>query len=73
VFEVNDKNIGYFDFKSSAIDNYLYNLMFFLEIENRTLIGSCTCLYSDCQEWRDIFFSILKTIKVSLIEENDLD
>lgn len=69
VLEINSKNIGYFDFKSSAIDDYLYNLMFFLEFEQKTLMGSFTCLYKDSNEWRDIVFEILNTIKVENKEE----
>lgn len=64
ILEVNSKNIGFFDFKSFAIDNSLYNLMFFLEFEGKTLMGTFSCKYSECEEWRDIAFQMVKTIKV---------
>lgn len=69
VLEVDLKNIGYFEFKSSAIDDFLYNLMFFLEFEGKTLMGTFSCKYSDSEEWRDIAFQILNSIKVAKTEQ----
>lgn len=39
VLEIDSKNIGFFEFKSYAIDDSLYNLMFFIEFEGKTLMG----------------------------------
>ena len=64
VLEVDSKNIGFFEFKSYAIDDSLYNIMFFLEFEGKTLMGTFSCKYKDCEEWRDIAFLMIKTIKV---------
>lgn len=69
VEEVNSKNIGYFEFKSSAIDDFLYNLMFFFELEEKTVMGTFSCLYKEYKEWRDIAFQVLKTIRVITKEE----
>lgn len=69
VLEVDCKNIGYFEFKSSAIDDFLYNLMFFIEFEGKTLMGTFSCKYNDCEEWRDIAFQMLNSIKVAKVEE----
>lgn len=70
IIEVNSKNIGFFEFKSYAIDDALYNLMFFIEFEEKTLMGTFSCRYSDYEEWRDVSFQVLKTIKV-LKEEKE--
>lgn len=64
VLEVNEKNIGYFEFKSSAIDDFLYNLMFFLEFKEKTLMGTFSCRYGEYKEWRDVIFEILKRLTV---------
>lgn len=64
VFEVDSKNIGYFEFKSSAIDDFIYNLMFFLEFYGKTLMGTFSCKYNDCEEWRDIVFQMINTLRV---------
>lgn len=59
-----DKNIGYFEFKSPALDEFVYNLMFFFELEGKTVMGTFSCLYKDYESWRDIAFQIIKTIRV---------
>lgn len=64
IVEVDSKNIGYFEFKSSAIDDFLYNIMFFLEFQEKTLMGTFSCLYKDYKDWRDISFQIINTVRV---------
>ncbi|MBC2580543.1 hypothetical protein [Clostridium sp. DJ247] len=64
VERVADKNIGYFEFKSSAIDDFVYNIMFFFELEGKTVMGTFSCLYKDYENWREIAFQVIKTIKV---------
>ncbi|AGX41826.1 hypothetical protein [Clostridium saccharobutylicum] len=63
VLEINNKNIGYFDYKSSAIDDFLYNFMFFLEFEGKALMGTFSCIHNECKEWRDVVFQIIRNIK----------
>jgi len=64
VLEVDSKNIGFFEFKSSAINDFLYNVMFFLEFGGKTLMGSFSCLYTNYEDWRDITFQVIKTVRV---------
>ena len=61
---VEEKNIGYFEFKSSAIDDFIYNLMFFLEFKEETIMGTFSCRYKEHKEWREVAFQILETIRV---------
>ena len=65
VLEVDSKNIGFFEFKGYAIDDSLYNIMFFLEFEGKTLMGTFSCIYKECKEWRDIAFQVIKTVRSS--------
>ena len=71
VLEVDSKNIGFFEFKGYAIDDSLYNLMFFLEFEGKTLMGTFSCIYKECQEWRDIAFQVINTVKVVKEDKGD--
>jgi hypothetical protein len=64
ILEVDCKNIGFFEFKSYALDDALYNLMFVFEFEEKTLMGTFSCRYGDYEEWREAAFQVLKTIKV---------
>ena len=64
VIEVNSKNIGFYEFKSSAIDAELYNLMFFAEFMGKTLMGTFSCKYEVYKEWRDTAYKMICTLKV---------
>ena len=74
ILEVDEKKIGYFDYKSSAIDDFLYNYVFLFEIEGKTLMGTFSCSYSEHKQWQDdIVFQMLKTIKINskeIVENN---
>ncbi|MCQ2017867.1 hypothetical protein [Clostridium butyricum] len=61
---VNEKSIGFYDYKSSAIDDFIYNLVFILEFKEKTLMGTFSCPYEMNKEWRNIAFEIIKTIEI---------
>lgn len=61
---INNRNIGYFDFKSIALDSNIYNIMFFFELNNKTVMGTFSCKYSEYVNWRNIAFKIIRSIKV---------
>lgn len=65
VLEVDKKNIGYFDFKSSAIDDFLYNFAFFLEFKEKTVMGTFSCGYSERELWKDVVMEMVNTIKIN--------
>jgi hypothetical protein len=60
--------IGYMEFKSSALDDFLYNIMFFAPFGNRTLIGNFSCLYSAADEWKSIVMQILSEIEIAEVQ-----
>lgn len=73
VIEVNSKKIGYYDFKSPALDDSLYNFVFLLEFQGKTLMGTFSCGYSSHKQWKDdIVLQMIKTIRIndSLADEN---
>ena len=74
ILEVDEKKIGYFDYKSSAIDDFLYNYVFLLEFQGNTLMGTFSCSYSEHKQWKDdILFQMMKTIRIGnkeIIENN---
>ncbi|WP_294352250.1 hypothetical protein [uncultured Clostridium sp.] len=65
VIKVNSKNVGFFDFKSAALDDYLYNLIFILVFEGKTLMGSFSCPYSEYKEWKEVALEMIKTIELT--------
>ena len=70
ILEVDEKNIGYFDFKSSAIDDFLYNFVFLLEFQEKTLMGTFSCSFTEYEEWKDIVIQMVSTIRLSKEENN---
>lgn len=69
VEKADGKNIGYFEFKSPAIDEAIYNIMFFFELAGKTMMGTFCCQYKEHENWRDIAFQVLKTIRVAVVKE----
>lgn len=70
ILEVDEKNIGYFDFKSSAIDDFLYNFIFLFEFQEKTVMGTFSCGFSEQEEWKEIIPQIIDTLKVNKLENN---
>ncbi|MOA12793.1 hypothetical protein D3C78_1328140 [compost metagenome] len=66
---VNDRKIGYFDFKSPALDGFLYNIMFFLALDGKAVMGTFCCSYKDIADWRDAAMQVIKSVIV--IESNE--
>jgi len=65
VKKVESKNIGYFEFKSYALDDNIYNAMFYFQLEGKTIMVTCSCLYNEYKEWKNVFFKIIETLQVA--------
>lgn len=63
--KVDEKNIGYFEFKSPAMDGFIYNLMFFFEFEGKTVMGTFCCRYDEYKDWREVAFQVMKSLRVT--------
>ena len=72
VESVNGKQIGYFEFKSSALDGFVYNIMYFLAVDGKTIMGTFSCLYKDQPQWRDIAFQVIRSIQTAEIREQEV-
>lgn len=62
VESVSGKNIGYFEFKSTAIDEFIYNIMYFMEFQGKAMMGTFCCRYAEYEDWRDIAMQIIRNI-----------
>ena len=45
--------------------------MFFLEFEGKISMGTFSCPYAEYEEWRDIAFKVIKTIRVIKEDKGD--
>lgn len=61
--EVDDKYIGYFSYKSFALDDNLYNIMFITDIGLNVLLGTFNCLHKDMEEWKIVAIQMMKSIR----------
>jgi hypothetical protein len=62
--------IGSIAYKSPAIDEAVYNVMFFASINGKTLMGTFSCPYGEHDEWKDIVSEILDLIEIEEEKEN---
>ncbi|NEW09793.1 hypothetical protein GK047_28135 [Paenibacillus sp. SYP-B3998] len=69
--QVNDKPIGFFEFKSSALDEFLYTIMFMFEFEGETILGTFCCPYREYGNWREIAFQVIRTVSIVKGEEQE--
>ena len=56
-------NISYFDYKSPAIDEQIYNFMFFAPLKETILHGVFNCRYRDADIWKDIFIQVADSVR----------
>lgn len=63
VIEQDEQNVGYFDYKSNAIDSDLYNILFVTPIGGQTMMGAFNCRLGERDDWKPIAIKIAKSIK----------
>jgi len=62
--EVSGVNIAYFDFCSAAIDTDIYNMMFFLSVDNRIVVGSFNCPWQNMDVWKPVIEQMFGTVEM---------
>lgn len=60
---VDNKRIVWFDFSNNVTGGNVYNLMFYVIIDNNILNGSYSCLYNEAVIWRKIFLESIESIR----------
>ncbi|WP_334073512.1 MULTISPECIES: hypothetical protein [Paenibacillus] len=68
---IGGKTVGFFEFKSTVIEGYLFNIMYFLEFEGQVLMGTFCCDYKVYPDWRDVAYQAIRTITVAKEEEDE--
>lgn len=63
------KNIYFIDFITAALDQPIYNAMFFFSLEGKQGIGSWNCLGKDRWFWAPIFEHAVKTMEFAIDKE----
>ncbi len=55
--------ISWFDFKGYAIDTQIYYIYYVASIDGKLLHGIFNCMIEDLEEYKEIAFMVIKTIK----------
>lgn len=55
--------VSYVTFKTKAIDNDIFNIIYITSIENKLLHGMFNCLYADRDEWEPVGKNVIRSIK----------
>ena len=53
--------IAYVEFSNNAMDGKLYNLMFYLPVKGKPLMGSFNCMTKDMKYWKTIAFEMMQS------------
>lgn len=61
--DLNDTKISWFDFKGYAIDTQIYYIYYVTAINGKLLHGIFSCMREDMEEYKDIAFLVMKSIK----------
>lgn len=61
---VGRKKVIWFGYKSYALDDQVYNILFVTTIRNQLLHGVFNCAIRDKEEWLDIMKEIMKSVDV---------
>ena len=56
--------IAYVEFSNNAMDGKLYNLMFYLPVKGKPLMGSFNCMTKDMKYWKTIAFEMMQSIEL---------
>ena len=70
---ISDKNVAYIEFSNPTIDSKLYNLMFFMELDGKTLMGSFNCPTKSIKYWKNSAFEMMRSIRVLESGEKEQD
>lgn len=71
VEELEDFTLAWFDYRSHAIDQQVYNIMFTASLQGKMLHGAFNCPYADYHEWHDPALQMIGSIKVNKRKTQD--
>ena len=63
--EINDRQVGFLEMITPAIDVEIYNLMFFTHLEGKMLMCSFNCTKPEMVEWKPTSHEIMESLKIN--------
>ena len=68
---LNDRKIGYFDFKSYPLDQDLYSLIFITSIGGKLLMGTFNCPFTHYKDWKRLAIQMILSIQDSAMDADE--
>jgi hypothetical protein len=62
--DIEGHHIAYVEFTNNALGGKLYNLMFYISIKGRPLMGSFNCITKDVKYWQPVAVEMMKSIEI---------
>ncbi len=62
--DIDGHRIAYVEFTNNALGGKLYNLMFYISIKGRPLMGSFNCITKDVKYWQPVAVEMMKSIEI---------
>ena len=72
MMEIQEKNIGFIEVITPAIDGDIFNLMFFAALDGQTLIGTFNCMEEELENWRPVARSMVETLEFPIVGRNEV-
>ena len=69
---VGDKNVAYTTFSHPTLNGKLYNLMYFVELDGRSLMISFNFQTKDLKYWKPVAFEMMRSLKFVEQSKNDV-
>jgi len=70
--ELDDFKLAWMDYKSFAVDEQIYNIMFLAAVEGKTLHGVFNCIFRYYEDWNDPALQMIKSIQLSKEEDEEI-
>ncbi len=70
ITDQDNKSIQCFDFRSSSLEGPTYNVMYLIQVPEKTLLGNFNCPFEVYTKWRPIVKRVIKSITKGEIYES---
>ena len=72
MLEIQEKNIGFIEVITPAIDGDIFNLMFFAALDGQTLIGTFNCMEEELESWQPVAKAMVETLEFPVVGRNEV-
>lgn len=64
VIDIEGYRIAYVEFTNNALGGKLYNLMFYISVKGRPLMGNFNCITKDVKYWQPVAMEMMQSVRI---------